>query len=602
MRRLHVWAAAAVAALVVLLAGWLVLAPGWAVTVLRDKVQAELGRQLEVAGGAHLEVSPRLAIRFDGVKLANPAEPGESFVSAASLAIPVSLSDLFSHRINISELWVDTPDIGFVVNERGEASWAFPTPKTPAALRLVLQDAAIRYFDVRSGQGFAFGGANLSATISPDGEVTLAGTARINGRFADIAAHAASLSRIHEDGSPFDLAFSVPELAIQFNGRLATAHILSLAGTGTLSAGNVHSAAQWMGVTPERAAAPLALAMSGAMEAAGQTFAMRHADIAIGTMSAKGNVSLDSRGEVPALQADLAAPAIDLAAILPAGGATADGWGSDRLDLAGLTHTSFVLKLVTDQIEYGGLVSGPSRIAATGKDGRLDAELEVAALAGGTGSMTLGIDARQTPSRFALGIKTADNDSRKLLPALAGIGWLSGQVSLSAELAGTGDTQQEIFGTLKGTAEITLTDGAVAGLAIPALLGEASQRVVEGWPGSGEAARTAFNALEARFTVADGIAAVDRLSFVSPELNMTARGDIDLLRRALDLRAAPWLVTGSAGGRTAVFPVSMRVEGAWAAPRIYPDLPGILDSPAAAFDTLRTMGRPQQDGATVPDN
>lgn len=40
MRRLHVWAAAAVAALVVLLAGWLVLAPGWAATVLRDKVQA----------------------------------------------------------------------------------------------------------------------------------------------------------------------------------------------------------------------------------------------------------------------------------------------------------------------------------------------------------------------------------------------------------------------------------------------------------------------------------------------------------------------------------------------------------------------------------
>lgn len=67
--------------------------------------------------------------------------------------------------------------------------------------------------------------SNLSATISPDGEVALAGTARINDRLADIAAHAASLSRIHDDGSPFDLAFSVPELAIQFNGRLATAHI-----------------------------------------------------------------------------------------------------------------------------------------------------------------------------------------------------------------------------------------------------------------------------------------------------------------------------------------------------------------------------------------
>lgn len=171
------------------------------------------------------------------------------------------------------------------------------------------------------------------------------------------------------------------------------------------------------------------------------------------------------------------------------------------------------------------------------------------------------------------------------------------------ELAGTGDTQQEIFGTLKGTAEITLTDdGAVAGLAIPTLLGEASQRVVEGWPGSGGGCTNRFQSAGGAFSVADGIAApVDRLSLVSPELNMTARGDIDLLRRALDLRADPWLVTGSAGG-TAALPVSMRIEGAWAAPRIYPDLPGILDNPAAAFDTLRTMGLPQQDGATVPDD
>ena len=41
-------------------------------------------------------------------------------------------------------------------------------------------------------------------------------------------------------------------------------------------------------------------------------------------------------------------------------------------------------------------------------------------------------------------------------------------------------------------------------------------------------------------------------------------------------------------------PVSLRVFGPWAAPRIYPDIADILSKPEQAYERLRAMGLQQQ--------
>ncbi len=74
----------------------------------------------------------------------------------------------------------------------------------------------------------------------------------------------------------------------------------------------------------------------------------------------------------------------------------------------------------------------------------------------------------------------------------------------------------------------------------------------------------------------------------SSAFHVSGSGEVDLLRRALDFKLDPALVTGS--GQTTRFPVQVVVKGPWHAPKIYPNLEGILDDPEAAYDALRSLG------------
>ena len=61
-----------------------------------------------------------------------------------------------------------------------------------------------------------------------------------------------------------------------------------------------------------------------------------------------------------------------------------------------------------------------------------------------------------------------------------------------------------------------------------------------------------------------------------------------MLRHALDFKFDPALVTGS--NQTTSLPVQVVVKGPWNAPKIYPDVAGILDDPEAAYNALRDLG------------
>ncbi|MGE3874913.1 MAG: AsmA family protein, partial [Parvibaculaceae bacterium] len=79
----------------------------------------------------------------------------------------------------------------------------------------------------------------------------------------------------------------------------------------------------------------------------------------------------------------------------------------------------------------------------------------------------------------------------------------------------------------------------------------------------------------------------------SPALTFTGKGEVDLLRQAIDLKVDPQLAVAGADAATpqlAKFPVAIQVKGPWAAPRIYPDMPGILEDPASAYAALKKLG------------
>jgi AsmA protein len=65
------------------------------------------------------------------------------------------------------------------------------------------------------------------------------------------------------------------------------------------------------------------------------------------------------------------------------------------------------------------------------------------------------------------------------------------------------------------------------------------------------------------------------------------------LRQAIDLKVDPRLLDATSTATApqfATFPVAVQVKGPWVGPRIYPDMPGILEDPAAAYAALKKLG------------
>ncbi len=587
MRRMHVLAGMAIILLAFAAAAWIVISPGWAVGFVQAKVNEALGRNLKVSGGANLQLAPALAIRFDGVSLAGPSGMDGDFISAPSLLVPITVSGLIAHRLDVAAITFTEPQIDFTIDEIGRMSWPAASVTGGAGIKFYLNNAVIRFRDHRTEQSFALSTANLAVEQSPAGEITLEGTAIINGQLAKIQAYVKDVARASGQGSPAELAVQAAPLSVSFNGRLATSAGLGLAGTVTVSGEDLRQALRWTGAKVGGALGLKAFKLTGSLDATGRAFGMLGADIMIDDIAARGDVTLDFRGGVPKLQALAAVEAIDLDKyIAPAGGIPGE-WGTSALGFAALRGLDGGLTIETRNLKYSGADFGPAKIAAQLHSGRLEARI----VSGSSMDASVTLDGSGPTDGFALSYTGRDGDAARWFGPLAGIAWLGGNGVFSANVSGTGKTQQEIIATLKGEAHLALANGALHGLDIGTALAAVSAEMQDGWPAGGKG-DTPFATLTADLTIADGIAAIGNLKLESPALTMTGTGDIDLLRRALDLRADPRLVTGAAAEPVGL-PVAVVIKGPWARPRIYPDMADIVANPKAAYDALKALGFPQ---------
>ena len=585
MRRMQVWGGAVLAGLLVVAGlGWFALSPGWATRLVSERIAAETGRAFTASGGAHLDFVPQLSIRLDRVSLSNPADPDGSFITADALRIPVSLSQLVMRRIDVTHVDLDGPSIAFTINERGETSWDFPGT-SGLTFGLGIRNGTLRYFDARSGQGLVMSNANLTANVEATDDVTVRGSATINGRLARLDGYVKSVRRLHQDGSPAGLTLDSPDLSVTFDGRLSTAAVLNLAGTVALTSGDPLAAARWAGIDVN-ASEWGTLRLSGALESSGRTFAVRQASLTIGGNAATGDVAMDFRDTVPKLQASLEAPSFDLTPFIPAGNARPGEWGTVPLSLGQLKAANAEVSLSAATLAFGAIKAGPAELHFTVDQGRLDGTLVLAAIAGGRARIGIAADGAAVPPGLAIGIKCEEVDMARLLPDAIGVTWLSGIGQIGASLSGSGETQQAFVGSMQGQFDMELKNGAIMGLGLREGLAAVSQRIAEGWPGGGPAA---FATLAVKSTIGDGIAKVSAIDLNSPELAISGQGDVDLLRRSLDLRVNPRLKSPNA---ETGLPVAIVVSGSWGSPRIYPDLPGILSHPEAAFRQLKSMGLP----------
>lgn len=580
---------AAAALLAMAIVAWLLLSPGWAVRALDQMAEAQLGRHFTAKGGAHLEFSP-LAIRFEEAALAGSTDTGERLVTAKSLVIPVTFTQLVSRRPQISALALREAEFALLIDERGQASWDFPAATlSGGSLRLSLEQASFRYFDARNGQALRLANVDGMMSLEADGSVAFNGSAVMNSHVARIDFALKSLPRVNADGSPLELAIETDAASLSFSGRLSTAKVMNLAGPLSITAQNPAPAARWAGlVLPDDVTLPGPLNLTGALDSAGRAYALRNTTLAIGQFQAAGDLVTDLRGERPKLQANLNSGPLWLDVLLPASGAEAGSWGRKPLSTAILRSFDAEVNVMAEAVSLGELTAGPSRLAATLKDGKLNASGAMRLADGGTASFTTTVDAVVLPPAGTLTLKAENANLAPLITAITGIGALSGTGNLSAELSAQGRTQEELAGTLKGSASLSLAQAKLAGIDANQLVTALNTRILDGWAAApGE---TPLSSVAANLALADGVATITSASAIAGAMTLNISGTVDLLRRALDIRAMP------GPPETAPLPVAVAVTGNWAAPRIYPDIPDILNNPEGGFARLRTPP------AAVPGN
>jgi AsmA protein len=361
------------------------------------------------------------------------------------------------------------------------------------------------------------------------------------------------------------------------NGRIEiTAPSLNEALNGTLNRGN------------RSADGPLRL--SGSLEASPRRVRFEDADIVIGRSKLGGTLTL-AMTERPRVTARFFGEAADIGLVLAgvAGGDTGTtGWSDVSLNLAPLRDFDADIALDVDQLQIADLTTGPAKVSLTLAAGVLSLDLPAVSLHRGTAAGKATLDASSDRAVIAMDVRLAEVDVLPVLNGVIGLDRIGGTGDLAIDVRSQGQSPLAMAQGLAGTASLSVRDGVLQGIDLTNLMESVARSVTTGF---GESGSTAFERLSASFRIQAGIASNDDLRLDSASIRATGAGRIDIPGRAFDYRIIPVLApTPGSGGEAVAFEVPVIVKGPWNAPRLYPDLEGILSNPKAAYEKLRALG------------
>ena len=321
-------------------------------------------------------------------------------------------------------------------------------------------------------------------------------------------------------------------------------------------------------------------------------------------------MTADLAGDVPGIGASLRAETLDVNRLLSdlgaksarAGGdvAVSDGeappGGDDakiKVDFSPLKTINANLELNVGRLIYDGFKIDSGAIKATLYGGKLSAEIPSLALYNGSGTGSLEIDASGEVPTQHIQLSLANVDAYPFLNDAVEFQSIEGKAAIDVDLTASGGSQPAMVAALNGTAKLAFADGTLRGLNVAKMLRNLTTGILTGWQYS-EEAKTAFNALGASFTLANGQAQTEDLRLSGPLVSMGGGGTVDLPAETLKFRVNPLMlasVEGDGGKNRALgFPVPVAISGPWAEPLIYPDIVGILDQPVAAYQQLNKLG------------
>jgi AsmA protein len=372
-----------------------------------------------------------------------------------------------------------------------------------------------------------------------------------------------------------------------FRGPISAGAALAAEGPLKLSVSDPRGLAKWIGDTAldapagmlESASLETGLALKGRdrVEFTGLMLKLDQT-----TMTGDAGVALG--GARPMITARLNSTPLDLSPFMTpggsgasgggGGGASGQGWSTEPLDLSALRAVDADVAIRAEAVDLGDIEIGRSDIAARLRNGKLDLKIDrVDAYGGGMTGTVVVVAGDEAALSTDLTISSVQ--LRPLLNALAGLDSLEGLGAFRVKVDGRGRSMDALMKSLDGQGGLDLTDGAILGLNLAAMV-----RNLTG--GGGGQEKTDFSAVTGTFDITDGVLHNSDFSFLGPLLRVVGAGTVDIGRQAQDFRLEPTAVASLAGQGGAlsdaglgIFPIL--VTGTWSNPSFRPDLTAAIE-------------------------
>lgn len=545
---------------------------GFLASSIAERVEHETGYRLSVKGSTKVGLWPSLNVIMNDVTLEQKERDTGGRLTVASIQADITLASLWSGHPDVSELVLDHPALSVPLRrERRPAAktTAQGTADTsaPTVRRIVVTDGMVSFFNTHDHVESHVEGISARAAIDADRRLSLNGNARAGG---------------------YPLTFNVkavmPDPSLQ---RQTIPLELTLDAPGLLQA---------------------TLSSKADIRLSGALVMINGISGSIGDGVFDGWASVDFASK-PLVKLDIDFRRLDIATTTPQGTALPAqfAWSNEPLDLNGLNYVDAQFRLSAAELNIGSAHFAPVALEAALSGGALKGSIANIGAYGGQANGTLNIDVSFDTPVYAAHADLNGVRALPLLSAAAGFDKLDGRLQAKIDVRSNGQTQQAIMSNLAGNVVADFRDGAIRGVNVAQMIRSLTSGTLSGWQ-EGQDKTTDLTQLSASFRIEKGQANTADLNLVGPLVKMTGTGAVDLGAKRLTFRVEPKLVLTTEGQGRASDPVGFGipvvVDGPWDAPRIYPDVAGILDNPDAAYSRLKEMGAglfaPGGPGSTAP--
>lgn len=584
-------------------AAWFVIPKDKIAEQAITRIEAQIGRDITIAGGVDLGLFPNLSVRAGDITIANAdwAEQG-AMVTARELRVGVALIPALSGNIEITELQLDTPQIVLEVARDGRQNWVFDTTPAdgtaqsqnaqtgdtasstgaPAAAQSIalplakLTDGTVRYIDYAAG----------SDTTVADINVTIKMPAM------DRAAQVSGAITLADGPITFDATLTTP--AAVMAGDMAALTVTAAAKGGDVSfVGDIATAPAArgtikLGLTDTRAfAGAFGIALSGlqpnlgasikggaAIDMAENRIALSDLAVGLGQNTIAGKVTV-ALGDVPSISGSVNVGTFDLRSGAAAasgegtsvgtsgGDQQSGGWSTAKIDASALHSVNATVAYTADAVLTDTVKTGAVRGDITLDAGRMVVGLDSLAAYNGAATGQFVVNARKGLS-MAAKVTGTDFNVQGLFTDLMDMDKVQGSANFQIDLLAAGSSVDALMKSLSGQGTLGMVSGRWTGVDLDKVLRS----------GQVEKGTTVFDDMGASFAIANGVLDNRDLKFSLPNFETTGAGQIDLGARTIDYTISPKATKVRDGQGVSV---PLKIKGSWDSPKLTADVQAAID-------------------------